>query len=204
MKQAKGNRFLNSLSNVDPNISYRMKLRFTLVGGSTLADVIITNGKVGDSILIATSATTGFQLADQFRIRRITIQQASVGLAEVAIDSTSTNPSLAAPGRRVVGDSLGGSGVAYASYTPRKGEIMYEWQHCNSATRLFSLYTNGNDSAIVELDIDFRSNVVLAPTAVANALTGAVVGTIYFRGLDGLPVASSQLRPLGVPLGLII
>lgn len=204
MKQTRG-KYLNSLANVNPNIKFNMKLRFSLVGSGLsggITDLAITNVKLGDCVIIAATATTGFQLADQFRIKRITIQQCSGagGTAEVAIDATSLNPNLASDGRRVVGESLGASGIAYAVYMPRKGEIMFDWQNCNSSNQLFTLSASAGNSCIVEVDVDFRTNIVLGAVGTGSALSGASAGQIYFRGLDALPLVSSVLRPLGVPL----
>lgn len=49
--------------------------------------------------------------------------------------------------------------------------------------------------SIIDLAVTFKCRNGAAVTAATNALVGATVGATYFRGLDGLATAGTQLAP---------
>lgn len=52
--------------------------------------------------------------------------------------------------------------------------------------------------AVVDVELTFVQSSVAAATIVQNALVGATVGAPYWRGLDGLAIATSKFNPVAV------
>jgi len=53
--------------------------------------------------------------------------------------------------------------------------------------------------SVVDLTLEFRNNYdATGVVSCANGIVGAIAGDMYYRGFDGLPVASTQYIPQGV------
>ncbi len=156
-----------------------------------------------DTQLVATSATAVYELFDAVRIRRIrawAFQSGGNGAATVTLSCPSGNAGLDGD-TRTKSDTAIGFAPASVSLTPDRRSAQGQWQSSNStvAFRLSSTcpVSVSGMQVIVDIEVQFRNVESLSPNS-ATAGVGLVVGQWYFRGLDGLPAASSAWLPQGV------
>jgi hypothetical protein len=173
------------------NITHAVALRFT--SSSSQLNKVITYQNLHDTILIATTATQGFQLFDQCRIRKISVWgQAVVGtISTVAVDFvTSTGD------RDYKTDTSLGIKPAYVRTKPSAKSLASFWQ-LSTAGNAFELSCPAQ--SIIDVHLSFRTSNA-PPTAAQNVLVGATPGDIYYRGLDGAAFATTTLFP---PTGVL-
>jgi hypothetical protein len=65
---------------------------------------------------------------------------------------------------------------------------------------LFTISSNVANT-IVDIKLDCIVSDNSNPPA-PKVVVGAILGNVYFLGLDGLPAATSNFVPLGVPTGV--
>jgi hypothetical protein len=156
-----------------------------------------------DTQLVAVSTTAVYDLYDSVRIRRIRMwgfQAAAGGSCTVTLSCPSGNAGLNGD-TRTVSDTGIGFDPAFVSFVPDRRSAQAMWQ-TSSSTVAFRvgvntpLSTNGSQ-IMIDLDLEFRNVESLSPNG-ATAGASLVVGQWYYRGLDGLPFASTGWIPQGV------
>lgn len=179
---------------IRPSLTYRNRLRFTV--GTALTQFIVTQTNILDTMLVATSAVAGFQLFKQFRIRAIEVW----GPSPAAGTATTVSVSFpqAAPSAGVVGDSIVFSDTsvsvepAHVRATPGK-TLAGMWQTNTSASVCAITAPSGS---VIDVELEFSSDFGTTTGGNANltqALVGAATGNLYFRGLDGLALAGTNI-----------
>jgi hypothetical protein len=178
---------------IQPQIRHFQRLRFVVNGGVNNASFTFTN--LLDAILVATGATVGYQVFDQVKIKFVELWVSPLQ-GSAANTAALTSVTVTWPGSdgdaRVISDTAMGSEPAHVMTLPSKLSLAAFWNG-PSATTAFQLICSVG--AVVDVGVAYR-NSDSAPVAVANPLVGATVGQFYYRGLDGLAVATTKFGPV--------
>jgi hypothetical protein len=172
-------------------ISHSIRLRFTIT--AAVGPQSVTGQNILDSVLVAATAVLGYQLFDIFRVRQVEVwSQAALGTP-----STITVVFQTATGDQTIHtDTSLGVKPAYVKAIPSDRSLASFWT-MSGTTDIFNVTCPGG--SIIDLSCDFKTSSI-PPNAVQNALVGATVGELYYRGLDGVGAATTNFPPiLGVP-----
>jgi len=169
------------------NVSHTIRLRFTVTAAS--ASFGITSDNILDTVLIAVSAVQGFKLFDIFRIRQVEIW----GAAALGTPSTITCIFTTASGDQLIHtDTSLGVKPAYVNAVPNTQSLASFWTSTAGVTMFVITCPAGS---VLDLSCDFRTTNAAAAAAV-NALVGATLGELYYRGLDGVAIATTNFPPV--------
>jgi hypothetical protein len=178
-----------------PQISHHQRLRFTNPAGANTSVAVIN---LLDAILIATSAVQGYQLFDQVKLKSIELwSQATLGATtpnSIQIAFIGDTGGDAGDGR-VFGDTSMSIEPAHIYARPAKLSAAAMWQSKTSGMNLFSVVAPAG--SVLDIEVAYR-NSDIGPNVVLNALVGATTGQVYYRGCDGLPIASTAWIPIAV------
>jgi len=151
-----------------------------------------------DLMLVAVTTTSGFDLFETVKIRRIRIW----GPPNNSASAPGTPSSIRLEFSGTVTGSIGdqqlytdtsmGVEPAYIDARPSPKSLASNFQ-LSAATTAFSI--NCPLGTVVDLSLSLRSMFSNANAAASTALVAATVGAQYLRGLDGQPIASSLWRP---------
>ncbi len=166
-------------------------MRFRLASNQT--QVAITFANLLDTIVVADTAVSAFDLFDQVRINFVELWAVPAlgGTTEVALEWGGQGPGATGDGR-VRSDSSMGLEPAHFRSAPSKLSQAAQWQ----AAAATAFIVSAPQGAIVDVDCSFRTVQNLPPVGAASALVGATAGELYYRGLDGLAIAATQFVPL--------
>jgi hypothetical protein len=144
-----------------------------------------------DTFVFAASATIGYQLLQSVRIKYIEVWgiAASGVLNTVSLRFDLNGNSGDCPIKTFSDTALGNAEPSHVKVVPPKNSAAAMWQ-VSSNENYFSV--GCNNSTIIDICFDYTVMSSQAPIGVQNALIAAIPGTIYVRGLDGLPTATSQ------------
>jgi hypothetical protein len=160
----------------------------------------ITFQNLLDTILIAASATSGFDLFEAVRVN-------SVELWAIAVLGTSVTASLifdgvtagAAGDQKLHTDTSVGIEPAHVRGRPDKLTQAGQFQ-ASSASVAFLLDLPAG--TVIDVSMTLRQPVNGTPVPAQNVLVGATPGVISYRGLDGKTAATTNLPVVG-PLSVI-
>ncbi len=187
-----------ALPAIKNNISVNMRLRFSSTG--TLA-ISISTLDILDTIVIGNgNGVVGFQLFDNFRLRKVRIYSvgATTDLAKLATMSLQWAGTGSTTGDAMIHSASAlGSVPGELVCVPPEGSPASLWHGPGTDENMFTLNLPDQFSAI-DLEVEFCVNQTSTPQACTSALVVGTAGQIYYRGLDGLPIASTLLRPVGV------
>ncbi len=151
----------------------------------------ITWRNILDSVLMASSATVGYDVFYSARVHYVevwtppTVLGVAAGAPALAFDSPSQGD------QKVYNIPVTPQG-GYCKCVPSKNSINgLTWQQSSSLT-CFTLnsFTAGT---LIRISVVFRARM-LSSNAAQNALSGATAGFVYLRGLDGAAKASSAFN----------
>jgi len=210
-KSQKGRRLLPmEVSALPKNIRSWPSARHTLrwsnygtagVGGS----ITVSYNILLDAVNVATTATTAYQVYDAVRVRRARLWVTSDAAVGAINAPAGASISLLGGTTGAVGVQQETNAVSISNAEPGFCTIK---PSSMSAAALFQ--TNGGGAAykvdilglariVIEVDCDFEFNSDNAPTAVAQAPVGAIVGQFYFRGMDGNRVGATNWQSMLIP-----
>ncbi len=184
-------------------------LRYITMGYGSTPVVGVTFANLLDSWMVATSATTGFQLFDFIKIKRVTIRATSnpgfagaAALAGPAVTVEVAFPGLVAgangSGKRVSDSAMGVNSMAMVSATPGPDSLAGKWQPSSNdiAFTLRSIDFQGNPTvgAVIDVDVALKNEPDVSPVAVSSPVAAAVAGNFYYRGIDGGAVGGTWAR----------
>jgi hypothetical protein len=148
---------------------------------------------------IATSATSLHPIVGSFKIRSIKMWSPSVSNA-LANCSVAWEGGVFGLNTTVQDSSISVTTPAMVFAKPPTGSTANFWQSSANLNTLFTISSNVSNTIVdIKLSCVFSDNSSV-PSAIV--VVGASVGSIYFLGLDGLPVATSKFIPIGVPTGV--
>jgi hypothetical protein len=168
-------------------------LRFQV---ATPVTQLVTFTDLLDCMLIATSATAVYQQYDFVRVKFVEVWCASITLGipvtvSVTFNGGSSNGAVC--DGRIISDTVMGSEPAHVKAYPDPLSICGQWQTNNSTSSAFTLVTPAN--AIVDVMVEYK-NVVSAPELAQVVAVGATIGQTYYRGLDGVAIATTKFVPI--------
>lgn len=168
-----------------------MRFRCTTAGSQA-----VTFANLLDTMLVATTATTGFDLWDAVKVNFVEMWSVPTsGVTTVTIEFPGALGVGAGDGR-IASDTSVGLSPAHIKVRPSRVSAAGQWQTTNALTA-FSLNQCPQDT-VIDVDCSFR-NSTLAPQSVAAAPVAANPGQFYYRGLDGLALAGTKF-PAIAPL----
>lgn len=167
-----------------------MKLKFTVVSATTST---ITWANLLDTVIIATTSTAAADVFYSARLKCVRVWTPPLAgsnayQATIAFDSPSQGD------QRVWVCSSGPAG-GYIEARPSRQSLNGKMWEDSSSVGVMTV-NSLPVGTLIEVDVVFRSRIGpgSAVTA-AQAGSGMTVGTIYFRGLDGLAAASTKFYP---------
>ncbi len=152
----------------------------------------LTTTTLGDMLIMAATATTGYQLMNAFRLRKVEIWGPMASdLVPVTVSCDFTGSSAQAVGNsvKITDTSIGSMSAAHIVAIPPSDSTASFWQDSSSGLTLCSLEYPTNSIVDISLEWTFRDSAV--PSAVVT-IAGATAGCIYVRKPD----TSQVLVPL--------
>jgi hypothetical protein len=173
-------------------ITRDVRMRYTATAAGTTA---VTFQNLLDTILVATSGTTATDLFQAVRVN-------SVELWSIAAQGTPTTCSLvfdgatvgAAGDQKVHTDTSMGVEPAHVRARPDPLTQAGQFQPSSNNTAFFVEVPAG---AVLDVSMTLRQPVNGAAVSSQNVLVGATSGAVYYRGLDGKAIASTNFPPVG-------
>lgn len=175
----------------------RMKqlFRFTSVAGCTRTSISWTD--LTDLICVATSAVTAVKLFQFVRLKYVEVWDDAVAgsnaSVSVTFDETDTNQ---ASERKTYTDTSIGIEVAHVKCFPARDSLTSNW-HGVSGNNAFELTLS--QGAIIDVMLELR-NQGNSAIACQSAVVAATLGATYYRGLDGLAIATTNFLPPDGPV----
>ncbi len=195
-------------------LSIGFTLRYITTGYGSTPSVGVTFANLLDSWMIATSATTGFQLFDFIKIKRVTIRAVSNpgfagagALAGPAVTVEASFTGLVAgaqgSGKRVSDSAMGVNSMAMVSLTPGPDTLAGKWQPSSNdiafVLRAIDFQGNPTVGAVIDVDVALKNEPDVNPVAVSSPVAGLVAGNLYYRGIDGGPPGGTWAKPAWGP-----
>jgi len=181
---------------IQPQITHRQRMRFVATTAQTATGSSpITYQNLLDTINIALTAATAVDLFDQVRVNFVEIWAAPAqgnAPAQVALEYSGTTLGQAGDGR-IHSDSSMGVEPAHVRAAPSRLSQSAQWQPSSAHT---AFQITCPVQSIIDVDLSFRTVQSDAPLATQNVPAGATVGQLYYRGLDGLAIAGTEMPPV--------
>jgi len=172
------------------NIVHSTRLRF-VTNTAVSSDVTFQN--LLDLILVGSGATTLADLFAQVRLRRISVWSTPAIGGVSTIEIKFQGATAGAVGDyKVHTDSSMGIEPAYLSVKPARMSQAAQFQ-ISSADIAFVL--TAPTGSVVDVELSFRGVPALA-VASQNAGVAVTAGAWYFRGLDGVAIATTKYTPV--------
>lgn len=174
---------------INPQITHHQRLRFLSNAAGTQ---VITYANLLDTMLIAVSAIAGYDLFDVVKVKAVEMWCQGVTNAPTTVTCTFDGgiAGVAGSGRQYADTSMGIE-PAHVYCRPGKDNGCGLWQ---GTSALVAFAISVPNETVIDVEVSFR-NATVAPVAADNALVGAGVGQIYYRGLDGLAIAGTKFVP---------
>jgi hypothetical protein len=168
------------------DLVHNQVLRFTATAAA--AGTAITFADLLDTIAIATTTTAGFQLFDTVRVRLVEVwAAAALGTAStVSVEFTNTEGDS-----RFHTDTSLGVSPAYLRAKPSKDSTSGFW-HVSGAGSAFVLTVPAG--SIIDVHLSFRGSGGYS-VALQVVQVAATAGTVFWRGLDGIAIATTNFPP---------
>lgn len=201
-----------------PSINDQLSTGFTLrfITTSLFGGVFsVTPANLLDAWFIAGTATVAYQLFDFVKVKKVTIR--SMGIARPFSAGTGGNSPVATVGVEYFGLNAGtfgggkqknNTGMGYdepamvslkpdpmsqgAQYQPSSGSSLF-------AVRAVDEAGVGLIGSIIDVDVVYRNSGDVNPATIGTARAGLTGGALYFGGLDGQPLATTQARSAFTP-----
>jgi len=198
------------LPTIQDQLAVGMRLRFVATN-SFSGQFSVTPGMLLDAWFLAGTATNAYQLFDFVRVKKVTIR--SMGVAQPFVSgSVNPSPPMATVGVEFMGLSSGSlaggkqksdTAIGYnipamVSLAPDPKSQVAQFQPTSGSSiftiRAVDQNSNALSGTIVDVDVVYRNSGDINPAAVSNARVGLTPGDLYFGGLDGNPLATTQMR----------
>jgi hypothetical protein len=175
---------------INPQLIYSQRFRFSCTTAAT--NKVITFQDLLDMMGVAVTAILGYELFDQVKLSAVECWAVPIlgANTQVSVQFAAAQAGGVGDGR-VHSDSSMGIEPAHVLARPNVMSQTAQWQTYQSAGSCFLLTCPVG--AVIDVACSFRTLSALAPTPAQNALVGATIGDIYYRGLDGLGAAATTL-----------
>jgi hypothetical protein len=178
-----------------PQTSFQLatsrRLRFSVTTALTEAPITFQN--LLDTIAVATSATTAQDLFTHVKVKAVEMWSVPVvgNVALVACAFTGISAGAAGTGR-VISDTSMGIQPAHIIARPERMSQVGQYQPSGAKVAFELTCPVG---AIIDLVVSFRNALDNGATATQNVPVAASGGQLFYRGLDGLAIATTQIPP---------
>lgn len=194
---------------INDQLAVGITLRFitTPLFGGTFS---VSAANLLDAWFLAGTATVAYQLFDFVRLKRVTIR--SMGIARPFASGTGGNAPTCTVGVEFYGLNLGVQGggkqksdtgmgydePAMVSLKPDRMSQVAQFQSSGGsamfAIRAVDEAGVGLVGTVIDVDVVYKNSADVNPATVGTARAGLTGGNLYFGGLDGLPLATTQAR----------
>jgi hypothetical protein len=174
-------------------LHHRQRLRFT-VKTNPLSDVGIPWGALMDSMNFATAAATAYRLFDAVKINAVEVWcNPAVGAAPSTVAVQFAGATIGAIGDgRTISDTSMGIEPAHVRAKPARLSQAAQWQNGDAGADE-SFYLTAPVGSVIDVDLSFRTIQPAGPIATTYPPAGATPGELYYRGLDGLASAATNI-----------
>lgn len=147
-----------------------------------------------DTLLVATTATAGYNLFQTVKIREVRVWGIGAIGASTSVSVEFSGLTAGVSGDQAIHtDTSMGVQPAFVRARPSAKSLASDYQ-VNSSATAFAI--TGPAGAVVDLDLSFRAQAFAGSNVPAQqALVAATAGTQYLRGMDGLATAASNFVP---------
>jgi len=157
---------------------------------------IITVKNLLDTLIIATSATTGNDIFESIRLKSVEMwAQSASSAVTLTLGFISNGVGGDAPTKIYSDTAMGPNEPAHLICRPPKNSSAGFWQSGFSTNQLFEI--NAVAATIIDVTFDYVLMTDSYVSAAANPLAGATAGILYARGLDGLGSGTSNYALAG-------
>jgi len=170
-------------------IVHNTRMRFVSTGA---AQFQVTYSNLGDLIVWAKTTTTVSDVFFQVRIRRIQMWAAPTLGTATTVSCQFNGSSSQGGDMKLHSDTSMGIEPAHVSARPAAKSGASLFQACNGGGNAFLLTCPSG--TVIDVELTFRGTPNFNISA-ANAAVGVAAGAWYFRGLDGLPKATTAYPP---------
>jgi len=184
--------FLHPKPEPSYELTYRKKIRWIV--SSALAQASYTYNNLIDMVGIAATATSGYNLFRMVRCHSVEIYD--IGATQGAVSSCSvlwneSDGNQGGGGRLVSDMSFGVVPGHVKAYPPMDSPTRnFHVGFGPNTTNCFQLTCSAG--SVIDIDVEYRGSTNGQVNGENLALVGAVVGATFWRGLDGLAVATSK------------
>jgi len=178
----------------DYGMTHNKTFRFTSTAATPATGTLISYTDLSDFILVASGAVLGHKIFPFVKLRYVEIwDDAPIGTsATITCSLTNTDGNQADPPQTKTDTSMG-IHPAHLKIVPKKDSLASKW-HGVSGNNCFIIICSAG--AIIDVGLSMRQQAdVLAVINAQNALVGANIGQIYFRGMDGNAIAGTNFPP---------
>jgi len=173
-------------------ITRDVRMRFQATAG---AESGVTFQNLLDTVLVATSATTGVDLFEQVRVNSVELWSiAALGTPSTAILVFDGTTAGAAGDMKTHTDTSMGVEPAHVKARPDPLTQAGQFQ-ASSANAAFLLDVAAG--TVIDVSLTFRQPVLGVANSSQNVLVGATPGAVYYRGLDGKTTALTNFPVVG-------
>jgi hypothetical protein len=147
-----------------------------------------------DTILVATSATAGYDLFWMVKVRFVELWASPLlgSAVTVGVNFDGNAAGLSGDARYHTDTSMGVQPAhVKAKPSPKSQSALFQFSGLASAFNI-----NCPSGTVVDVGLTFVQSSQAQAKNVSNALVGATVGAPYWRGLDGLAIATTKFTPV--------
>jgi hypothetical protein len=159
------------------------------------AELVVTFQNLLDTILVATSATTGVDVFDAVRVNSIEIWAIAALGTPATVMLSFNGETIGAQGDQKTHSDTS-MGVEPAHVRARPDPLTQAGQFQASAANAAFIITVPA-GAVIDVSISLRQPVLGQAVASQNVLVGATAGVIYYRALDGKTTALTNFPVQG-------
>lgn len=176
----------------------------------------VTPGMLLDSWFIAGTATTAYQLFDYVRVKKVVVRAMAVGqqiasgvtipfspTCTVGVEYMGLSSGSFGGGRQKSDSAMGYDEPALVSLAPDPKSQAAQFQPNGFSSiltiRAVDQFGNPLAGAVIDVHVVLKNSGDINPAAIANPRAGMTPGNLYFGGLDGNPLATTQARSAFIP-----
>lgn len=201
------------LPQIEDQLTVGKTLRFITTGNNSSTSVSVSYRNLLDAWLIAGTATTGYQLFDFVKIRRVTVRAipfassaANAAFQQsvtVGVEFPGLNVGRAGSGNQASNTAMGIDNVAMVSLKPSKLSASAMWQASSDDNAFVVRATNADNTlslgAVIDVELSYKNSADVSPAALQSAIAVATAGNVYYGGIDGGRLAATWARSAFVP-----
>jgi hypothetical protein len=194
---------------INPQVTHHQRMRFTVNATAQPIGGKITFQNLLDTIALGNGAgANGFDLFDQVKVNFVELWSAPAQGTAGAVSLQYSGSTAGSIGDgRVYTDSSMGVEPAHIKARPAKLSQAAQWQPSSSnvafaiGATVGAVAGNLPVGTVVDVDLSYRTIATAAVVSTQNTFAVGTAGEMYFRGLDGLSIATTAYTPQATVVG---